>query len=330
MKISTRILVPMAAGVVACGILAAGATTFAADPALSPITGAYHGKKAWMAPVTMHRAQSHAGQIARMTPTTVTISWENRKSQTLPLANLMVRAGVYPATSGLLALGERVLLWGSHTKSPQLVVLPVAHGVLTQNQGGWSVVNAKHSVVLKGSPQQVFGLTSLTANTHVMVFGQRTQDTVTPYAIAARPQWDLGTVIANKNGWLTVKTKTNHNLRLSIAGLPMAERIAKVPVGHAVVVVSDPLSHKPLAVFPRHHQKMQGMGGQFSAGRLISDNGQTVVVKNPVASDTISLAGETVTIKWHNHPGAVLSQVPLGTPVLLRKTGPDTLVIRVF
>lgn len=329
MKISTRILVPITAGFFACGVTA-GTTAFAANPTPSPATGAYHTKKDWMAPMMMHRARCNSGQIAQLTPTTITIAWDNRKSETLPLANLTVRAGVYPATSGLLASGERVLLWGSHTKSPQLVVLPVAHGVLTPSNGGWSVVNAKHSIALKGSPQQVFGLANLTANAHVMVFGQRAQDTVTPYAIAARPQWDLGTVTANQNGWLTIATKANPNLKLSIAGLPMANRLAELPVGHAVVVVSDPLSHKPLAVFPRHHQRMEPMGGQFSAGRLISDNGQTVVVKNPLASDTISLIGDTVTVKWLNHPNATLSQVPLGTPVLIHKTGPNTLVIRVF
>ncbi len=319
----------MAAGFVACGVLVSGATTYAANPSPSPIVGA-HRQKSWMAPMMMRRDRCHAGQISQLTPTTVTISWENRRSKTLSLENLMVRAGVYPATSSLLASGERVLLWGGHTKSPQLVVLPVAHGVLTQSNGSWSVVNAKRSVVLKGSPKQVFGLTSLTANTHVMVFGQRSQETVTPYAIAARPQWDLGTVTANQTGWLTIKTKTNPNLRIAIAGLPMAERLAEIPVGHPVVVVSDPLSHKPLAVFPRHHQRMERMGGQFSAGRLISDNGQTIVVKSPLGSDTIGLAGDTVTIKWHNHPDATLSQVPLGTPVLIHKTGQNTLVIRVF
>ncbi|MHB1954742.1 MAG: hypothetical protein ACYCOU_13435 [Sulfobacillus sp.] len=323
----TRTLIPILAGVATCSVLVLGATSFAASPPKTQTVHSSQSKIAW----GHHRRamKRHLSQVTQVTSTTVTVQRSGGKSQTLNLSALRVRAGIYPASSSLLAVGQRVLVCDVKSASPQLIVMPVAHGVLTQTNGSWTVVNSKETITLKGAPQQLMGLSSLAPNKHVMVFGQKSGSTVVPNVIAARPQRMEGTVISNQNGTLTVKTKANASLVINEANLPMAKWLAKIPVGHHVVVVMDPLTQKPLAVMPRHHDKMARMG-RFAVGKLTSDTSQALVLQNPLGSQTVPLSGTTVNVVWKNHPNASLSQVPLGTPLLVHRTGAHALEIRVF
>lgn len=315
-------LVTIIASSAALGMLAIGATTFAASPPpASPAAKTSHVKAEAHGKMMRHR-----GRVTAVTATTVTVRYHGKHHHTFTLSQTVVRALAYPASPSLLHVGSPVLAFHN-----QIVLLPVARGVLTAGTNGqWTLVTPKHGTLsLSSAPSTLLGLSNLTNNTKVMVFGQRSGTTLTPTAVAAEPTRVRATVVSNQNGILTVKTATTPSMTITEAKLPMAKWLGKVKAGRHVVVVLDPVTKTPLAVMPEPHRSHQRFG-RFAVGKLASDSTSSLMVTNPLGTETVNLSGKTVKVVWPHHASATLGQVPKGTPILVHATKKNMLVVRVF
>lgn len=314
------------AGVAATGMLTVGATTFAASGTPAPSS---HTQKADAHQATWHRSKAmrHRGTITALTATTVTVRYHHGKhTHTFNLDQVTVRALAYPVSSSLLQVGSPVAAFQNH-----IVMLPIAAGTLhTTTNGGWSLATSKKGTLsLSSTPSTLLGLPGLSSGAKVMAFGKISGATLTPAALAAPPTRVRATVVSNQNGILTVKTSTTASLALTEAKLPMTKWLGKLKSGRQVVLLLDPVNKTPLAVLPKPHRPRQGLA-RFAVGKLTSVSTSSLVVTNPLGTETISLSGRSVKVFWAHHPGATMTQVPSGTPVMVHETGKTSLVVRVF
>lgn len=313
------------AGVVATGMLTVGATTFAASTTPKPSSqtetaGAHRAAR------HHSKAMRHRGKITALTATTVTVRYHGKRTHTFNLSQVTVRALAYPASPSLLQVGSPVLAFQNH-----IVMLPIAGGTLhTTTNGGWTLATSKKGTLsLSNTPSTLLGLSSLSSGAKVMAFGKISGTTLAPTALAAPPTRVRATVISNQNGILTVKTAAVASLALTESKLPMTKWLGKLKVGREVVLLLDPVSKSPLAVLPKPHRTMRGLA-RFAVGKLTSASTSSLVVTNPLGTETISLSGKTVKVLWAHHPAATMTQVPAGTPVMVHETGKTSLVVRVF
>lgn len=320
-------IVPLLAGVAVTGVLVAGALSFAAGAPSTAATVAAAASKAHAAVHKHHHRAAHHATIASVTGTTLTLT-SHKHSLTLNISEIAVRAGAYSATPALLAAGEHVIVLGAKTSHPQVILLPVAHGILTASSGGWTVVNPHVTLTLSGPSPTLLGMSALTSGTHVSVYGTRSATTVTANAVAANPAKLAGTVLSNQNGTLTVKTKTNPGLTITEAHVSGTKTLAKIKTGRHVLVIINPATQAPLAVIPRprHHKAVMG---RWAVGTFVSESTQSLNMKNSLGSESVPLAGRTVKVIWPQHTGASLSQIPAGTHLAVHLAGKNTLIVRV-
>lgn len=317
------------ASVAATGMLAVGATTFAASAPSTPNT---HTQSVNPHHV-MHRhakAMRHRGRITALTATTVTVRYRNKHTHTFTLNQVAVRALAYPVSPSLLQVGAPVLAYQNH-----IVMLPIAGGVLqTNTSGGWTLTTSKRGTLsLSTTPSTLLGLSGLTSGAKVMAFGKISGTTLTPTAVAAPPIRVRATVISNQNGILTVKTPTVASLALTESKFPLTKWLGKLKTGQQVVLLLDPSNHNPLAVLPKPHRSAQGLArfaARFAVGKLTSASSSSVIVTNSLGTETISLSGKSVKVLWAHHPGATLVQIPTGTRIMVHEAGKTSLVVRVF
>ena len=320
-----RSLILLMAGVVTTGVLSMGAISFAASPhpnvprAVTAMKlGPMHSVK------DKHYNQHHLRHVTAVTSTTVTIA-RGKHVKTLNFSAITVRAGLYSVPSSFLQVGQHVVQHGNY-----LQVIPVAQGVLTASCTGWTVVNPHHTVTLAGSAPTLLGLTALTANTKVMIFGTRSGTTVTMEGVAALPTRTAATVVSNQNGILTVKTSSNPSITITESAMSSAKWLAKLHTGRRVIIWLNPATQVPLAVMPAPRHRLRALGQHMVVGKLVSDSAQNLVVSNRLGSDTITLSNQTVHVVWPHHTGATLSHVPVGTLLMVHEQGANTLMVRVF
>ncbi len=316
-------LVSLVASIVATGMLAVGATTFAASPAPSshPQSTLSHSKSHGHRKMMHHR-----GRITAITSTTVTVRYHGHRTHTFDLNQVTVRALAYPVSASLLQVGAPVVAYQN-----QVVLLPVARGTLTAaSNGSWTLTTPKkQTLTLAKTPSTLLGVSSVTNGAKVMAFGKRSGTTLTATALAAPPAHVRATVVSNQNGIVTVKTPKATSVTLTAAKLPMSKWVGKLKVGRHVILVLDPVTNTPLAVLPVSHRPYQRLT-RFAVGKLTSASTGNFVVTTSLGTETIPLTGKTVKVIWPHHPSATLSQVPQGTPVMVHEAGPTSLIVRVF
>ncbi|PSR20072.1 MAG: hypothetical protein C7B45_16715 [Sulfobacillus acidophilus] len=328
-------MISLLAGIATTGVLAAGPLSFAAS---APLTA---GTMATSIPVPtltshtgthkQHLKALHHATVTTVSSTTLTLTVHNKKVQTLPVNSITVHVGAYPGTTTMLAAGQHVVVLGAKSAHPQIIILPVAQGVLTASNGGWTIVNSHTIVTLGNVSPTMLGMSSLTSGTHVSVYGTRSGTTVTDSIIAAAPTREAGTVVSNLNGVLTVKTQTNPSLTITESTVPGTKMLAKVKAGHHVLVVINPATKTTLAVIPRpakHHKKI-AYRANVARGTFVSESTQSLDVANRLGTESVSLAGRTVKLIWPQHTGATLSQIPVGTPLSIRLAGKANLIVHV-
>jgi hypothetical protein len=127
-----------------------------------------------------------------------------------------------------------------------------------------------------------------------------------------------------------VKTPANATLTITETSLPHAKWLAKIPVGRRVVVVFDPSTQAVLGVLPVPHPMREHGMSRMTVGKVVSASPQNLVVSNVLGNDAISLSGKTVKVDWPHHSGATISQIPVGTPVMVHAAGSQVLQIHVF
>ncbi len=316
-------LVTIMAGFAASGMLAIGATTFAASP---PPTSNTASAASHAMPQAHRKMMRHRGRVTAVTATTVTVRYHGKHTHTFDLNQTTIRALAYPVSSSLLQVGDPVLAFHNH-----IVMLPVARGVLTASGNGrWALVTPKKKTLsLASTPSTLLGVSNLTNGAKVMVFGKLSGTTLTPTALAAQPTRMRATVVSNQNGILTLKTANTGALTITEAKLPMAKWLSKLKTGRHVLLLLDPVTKTPLAVIPEPHRPQQ-RDARFAVGKLSSVSTASLVVTNPLGTDTINLSGKTVKVLWPHHATATLSQVPQGTPVMVHAKGTTSLIVRVF
>lgn len=328
-------MISLLAGIATTGALAAGSLSFAASapltagtmttstPAPTPTSHTRTHKQ--------HHKALHRTTVTTVTSTTLTLTAHNKKVQTLPMNSITVHVGAYPGTTAMLATGQHVVVLGAKGAHPQVIILPVAQGVLTASNGGWTIVNPHITVTLGDASPTMMGMSSLTSGTHVSVYGTRSGTTVTDSIIAAAPTRQAGIVVSNLNGVLTVKTKTNPSLGITESTVPGTKMLAKLKAGRHVLIVTNPSTKTTLAVMPRpakHHKKVASRAN-VATGTFVSESTQSLDVANRLGTESVSLAGRTVKLIWPQHTGATVSQIPAGTPLSVHLAGKTNLIVRV-
>lgn len=322
-------MISLLTGLAATGALVAGSVSFAAS---APVTaGAVATAAHHQGAHKHHHKLRHHSTITAVTSTTLTLTAHNKKVQTLAMDSITVHVGPYAGTAAMLATGQHVAVLGAKTSHPQVMVLPIAHGVLTASGNGWTVVNPHATLTLTNSTPTLMGLSTFTAGTHVTVYGTRSGTTLTDSVIAAVPTKQAGRVVSNLNGILTVKTKTNPTLTITEANVPGTKMLAKMKAGRHVLVIVNPATQEPLAVMPRpaKHHKNVARKGHFAAGTFTAESPQSFSMADPLGTETVSLTGRTVKIIWPQHSGATLSQIPAGTPLTVDLAGKTRVIVHV-
>lgn len=322
-------MMSLLAGLATTGALVAGSVSFAAS---APLTaGSVTTSHGHPGAHKHHHKFRHHSTITAVTSTTLTLTAPNKKVQTFAINSITVRVGAYAGTTATLATGQHVAVLGAKTSHPQVILLPVAHGVLTASGSGWTVVTPHATLTLANSTPTMVGLSTLTAGTHVSVYGTRSGTTLTDSVIAAVPTKQAGTVLSNLNGILTVQTKTNPHLTITEASVPGTKRLGKIKVGRHVLVIINPATQAPLAVMsrPAKHHKNVARKDRFAVGTFASESPQSFSMTDPLGTETVSLTGRTVTIIWPQHTGATLSQIPAGTPLTVHLAGKTHVIVHV-
>jgi hypothetical protein len=144
--------------------------------------------------------------------------------------------------------------------------------------------------------------------------------------LAAAPAKQAGTVIANQNGTLTVKTKTQPHVDILESQVPGSKQLMKIKTGRHVMLTVNPATQVPLSVVPRPGP---AVNGRWTVGTLVSGTAQSLSMHNQLGTESVLLAGRTVKVMWPHHPGASLSQVPKGSSLMVHLAAKNTLIIHV-
>lgn len=272
----------------------------------------------------MEAASPHHWQvetIGSVTKSTVTVSGVPTKSPvTLPINALTVRAGWYPASSSILAQGEKVRLLQGDTNHPLLVVWPSAHGTLQIKGTTMSLTHDETSIALQGTSPTLFGMSKAVAGQKVEAFGVRQGKIVAVKALAARPLRADGTVTQTGQEALTIRTRQYGSLSLPWSSLPAPVQswLKEIRTGEHLNVWLDPSNRRVLMAMPGHaHRRMLHMLDTSAMGQLSSVKGNQITLTNRLGKHTLTLPNVPITVKWSGHPHATLSQVPPGSRVLV-------------
>lgn len=256
--------------------------------------------------------------VSAVTPTTLVVKHEDGLEQKLPMAEIQVRAGIYPAVRDVLRPGEQVTVFQENQMAPLVVVHPATFGTLSQKGATWQVSSKRQgTMTLAGTNPILLGLTRQTAGTEVMVFGPASGQQIDVTALAARPLVARSTVQSANSRQMTMKSAQYGLLTYNLTGLPgrFREHLGAMSPGQAVVACLNPLDRQVLMVWPDRMERWAKTLERGSAGQVIAVSPKDLTLTNALGTVTIPLNNPT-TIRWPGHPNAGPQQIPPGTRVV--------------
>ncbi len=271
-------------------------------------------------------AQGHAGgwtrhheTIASVTPTTLTVT-SGTSRESLPMAALRVRAGMYPASTTILRAGESVSVLKSGSEPPLVIVHPAAYGTLSQKGSAWELATKrKGTFTLKTTTQpMLLGMKSLTPAFQAAAFGPVTNREVDVTALTARPLMTRATITHITANQVAAQSDQYGTLTYSLAGLPsrLQAHLAQMKAGAVVVACLNPLNHQVLMMMPDHLERWARALEHGAAGQVVAVSAKDVTLTNPLGTVTIPLRQSTK-VQWMGHPEATVQQIPPGTRILV-------------
>ncbi len=262
----------------------------------------------------------YRGHIESVSSTGVTITRtidKTQNTQVLPLNQITVRAGWTTLSSHMLVPGEVVSVNETHGSSWVLSLHPVAQGKLRLNNGSWMI----HKRVIGGSPVME-GASQMTAGVPVAVYGTRNGNQIAALVVQVRPKMVAGTVTQNASGRMTVNTKKAGQLQYTYSGALNSAQLGKIPVGHKVLVGTNPLTHQVLfarAIRHTHWGKIAKTLTHNVYGQLTQSSSTSLTIQGKWGSQQVHLNIRRVKVIWNKHPHTSASQVPAGSLVMLHE-----------
>ncbi len=298
--------------------------TFTARISRSALAAASTLALLWSTPALAHGipgarvAHWNADKIQALTTSTVVVRHENGMEQQVPMAHIVVRAGMYPASKSILSVGERVSLIPDGG-SPMLVVHPAAFGTLSQKDSRWQV-RSRHGGTLTMAAGQpaLLGMKHLAAGQRAAVFGTVEGGILRATAIAAKPLMTEATVQSVSAGLVSLNAGPYGSVTYSLNALPrrFRQHLSQLTGGLTVVACLDPVSHQVLMIWPSHTTQMDQALERGSAGQVVAVNGQDLTLTNQLGTVTIPVRAPGVRVQWSGHPKSTIRQIPPGTRII--------------
>jgi hypothetical protein len=177
------------------------------------------------------------------------------------LKGAYLRAGFYPVASLPLAAGQHVLVLGTKSAHPTIMLLPEARGVLGRAKAQWTLTTHQATVALSMSQPTLLGGAALEPGSKVDVFGTRSGSTVNVAIVAGTPHILRAMVTTVQNNQIQLRSETGGTLAYPIANLPpdWSQHLSQLKPTTPVLAVVSPQG-KVLGVLPmralwRHHHE---------------------------------------------------------------------------
>ncbi len=263
---------------------------------------------------------SYCGRIQSISSSTLTISrtHNNSSTQTIPLSHISVRAGWYKLPLQTLVSQEAVTVNQTSSSSWVLNLHPVARGKLTLNNGHWMI----HKEAVTGHPTME-GITQMTAGTPVVVYGTRDGSQIVAQVVQLRPKMVIGTVSTNQSGTLSVTTKKVGSLQYSYSQAPNSGQLGKIAVGHKVLLGINGTTHQVLFAHAVEHIHWGQIAKTLTHnvyGKLTQTSASSLSIQGKWGTQQVHLNPKRIKVLWIKHPKTSLSQVPIGSRVMLHQS----------
>lgn len=265
-----------------------------------------------------HFAHWNADKIQALTASTVVVRHEDGMEQQVPMAHVVVRAGMYPASKTILSVGERVSLIPD-AGSPMLIVHPAAFGTLSQKDSHWQITSRERGTLVLALGQPVLlGMKHLAAGQRAAVFGTVEGGTLHATAAAAKPLFTEATVKNVSSGQVSLDAGPYGSVTYPLNALPrrFRQHLSQLTSGLTVVACLDPVNHQVLMIWPSHTSQMAQALERGSAGQVIAVNGKDLTLTNQLGTVTIPVRTPGVHIQWSGHPKSTIQQIPPGTRII--------------